>query len=146
MPVIRKERVKRIDKKSKTEIDKAKRKRLETELDNQWREIAMVKWGGKCCWPGCSQTSRLSVHHFFHKKQGHVARWHLDNGMPLCFGHHIRQVHGSGNVEPIREALIEKKGVDVFNALKAAVRVTWKPSIEDMEALRDVFSVQLSGK
>jgi hypothetical protein len=120
---------------SKATLDKARKKKLEKELDKLWSEI--VRKGGqhKCQWPGCENAGN-QPHHFFHKAQGNVARWEPDNGVNLCFAHHIYQVHSKGDTEPLRDYLIWKLGADRFENMKWEVRQSWKPTIDELEAKR----------
>jgi hypothetical protein len=120
------------------------RKKLEKELDTLWSLIVRNRWGHKCCWPGCDNVGN-QPHHFFHKAQGLRARWLIDNGVCLCFAHHIFQVHGKGDTEPIRDILIAKIGQTEFDLLKVRVRETWKPTMQDLQELKERF-VQLNGK
>ncbi len=120
---------------------KGPRKKLIKELDALWSNCVRKNWDNKCAWPGCKETTRLSPHHYFHKAQGNFARWSLANGVLLCFGHHIRQVHQSGNIEPIREVLIQKIGVDAFHTLKTDSRTVLKLSIEQLKGLKSFLEV-----
>jgi hypothetical protein len=123
---------------------KTPRKALEKELDKLWSQIAHRKWGERCAWPGCTQTERLSPHHFYHKSQGNFARYSVDNSILLCFGHHIRQVHQRGNTEPIREVLIQKIGEERFNQLRRDVKQTLKMGIDQLRGLESFFQALLS--
>jgi len=118
---------------------KKHRKRIEGELDRLWAQIVKARWNNKCGWPGCQYKEALASHHFYHKAHGLRARWNLDNGIVLDFYHHIQVVHRRGDTEPIRDAIIEHIGQDRFEQLKIDVRGIWKPSIEELECLRDDF-------
>ncbi len=130
---------------TKATLDKARRKRLEKELDKLWGQIAHAKVKS-CQWPGCTNTERLHAHHYFHQSQGLHARWSLENFVILCYGHHIFQVHTKGDVEPIREVMIWTLGIGRFEELKASVRLVWKPHISELESLRDVWIAILDEK
>ena len=127
-------------KKSKTTRDKAHRKRLEKELDDLFSKIVHKSWGYKCAWPGCKNVG-TAAHHYFHKAQGLIARWSLENGILLDYGHHFFQVHSKGDTEPIRDKIIEKIGIDAFMKLKSDVRKTWKPTLEDLEDLKHKWTI-----
>jgi hypothetical protein len=129
---------------SKTVLDKARRKKLEKELDNLWKEIVHFKWKNKCAWPGCDKTNYLSAHHYFHKAQGNKARWLVDNGVLLCYGHHIGQVHRAGNVEELRDMLVQKLGQNYFDWMKQEVTKVFKPSLANLEQLQFELTVILN--
>jgi len=124
-------------------MKKTPRKKLEKELDALWGKLAHQRVK-KCQWPGCDKTERLNAHHFFHQAQGRIARWSLENAIILCYGHHMFQVHQKGDVEPIREVLIQTIGQSGFDMLKSEVRGSWKPTIQELEALKEKWEGMLS--
>jgi len=130
---------------SKATFDKARRKKLEGDLDKLWAQIVRKIWCEKCGWPGCQYPSSQS-HHFYHKAHGLRARWNLDNGICLDFYHHIQRVHRQGDTEPIRDAIIDKIGNDRFEQLKIDVQGIWKPTIQELEVLREDFAARLSSQ
>lgn len=127
---------------TKASIDKARRKRLEKELDSLWGQIAHARVKS-CQWPGCINTERLAAHHYFSRAQGNFARWNLLNAVILCYGHHIFQVHQKGDVEPIRDVLVRKLGQEGFDTLKSDVRQVWKPTNDQLEGLKSFFVATL---
>ena len=123
--------------------------RLEKELDELWKKIVYKNWGNKCAWPGCKVTQppkQLFCHHYFHKAQGNRARWEPLNGVLLCYGHHMGQVHRSGNVEPIREVLIKRIGIVGFEALRLRVSVIFKPTLENLREMKERLLSELEAK
>lgn len=129
---------------SKATFDKARRKKLEKELEALWSKVAHKQWGERCAWPGCTNTDLLSPHHFWHQAQGNIAKYSVLNSILLCFGHHIRQVHQRGNTEPIREVLIQKIGHAAFDQLRQDVKGSWTPSIDELERLKSFYEEMLS--
>lgn len=114
-------------------------KRLSKELDELCKQIVHLHWKNKCAWPGCEVAQppkQLYCHHYFHKVQGNRARWEPKNGILLCYGHHLGQVHRAGNVEPLRDVMIQRLGIDGFNNLRLRCQQTWKPTIDELEELR----------
>jgi hypothetical protein len=128
---------------SKTTTDKARRKKIEGDLDKLWAQIVKAQWKNKCGWPGCQYTSALSSHHFYHKAHGLRARWNLDNGIVLDFFHHIQKVHRNGDTEPIRDAIIQQIGNDRFEQLKIDVQGIWKPTCDELSRLKEDFQAIL---
>jgi len=121
---------------SKSSRDKAEKKRLEKQLDDLWSQIVKKTWGNKCGWPGCEYTTSIAAHHYFHKAQGNIARWELDNGIALDFYHHIQVVHRQGNTEPIRDAIIQRIGQKNFDDLKQNVVKSWKPTVDELREVK----------
>lgn len=117
------------------------RKKMIKILDDLFSEVVQKQWGHKCAWPGCSQPGN-QPHHFFHKAQGNAARYNLNNGVLLCFAHHIRQVHQKGDTEPIRDVLIAKIGQEEFERLKQDVKRLWKPTIRELETLAMALKIK----
>jgi hypothetical protein len=136
-------KVKKAKKIPKAVSDKAKRKRLEIVCDDLWKALCRKWWGGVCAWPGCQVTKPLYCHHFFHKAQGNRARWEQFNSILLCYGHHMGQVHRAGNVEPIRDVLIGRIGQIGFDVLRVRCGLVFKPTLEDLELLRDELANKL---
>ena len=117
----------------------ALKKRLEKELDELWKQIVHLNWKNKCAWPGCEVAQppkQLYCHHYFHKVQGNRARWEPKNGILLCYGHHLGQVHRAGNVEPIRDVMIDHLSSAGFEDLRITCGRVFKPTLDDLEELR----------
>jgi hypothetical protein len=126
---------------------KAQMKKLEKELDRLWSLVIRKVWGEKCGWPGCNHPeSRVAAHHYWHRAQGNRSRWDIRNGIALDFYHHIQVVHRQGNVEPIRDAIINRIGIDQFNDLKISITSAWKPTFEDLLELKSQFESELSNQ
>ena len=76
--------------------------------------------GGVCRVPGCDKTN-IGAHHIFGRR--HLGtRWVLENGISLCYGHHIWGAHHEP--ELFRDLIISLIGEDTFNNLKA---LAYKP-------------------
>jgi hypothetical protein len=128
---------------TKASLDKARRKRMESDLDKLWAQIVKAQWKNRCGWPGCQYTQNIAAHHYWHKAHGLKARWNLDNSIALDFFHHIQVVHRRGDTEPIRDAIIQRIGNDRFEQLKIDVQGIWKPTLDELESLRDDFQAIL---
>ncbi len=64
--------------------------------------------------PGCGK-SNVGAHHIFSRR--HMGtRYNLDNGLTLCYGHHIWGFHHEP--ELFRDLTIKLLGEDKFNQLK----------------------------
>jgi hypothetical protein len=74
---------------------------------------------------------------------GHRARWSLDNSVILCAGHHGCQVHMKGDTEPIRAYLVNKIGEKAYDDLNKLVHTSWKPSLDELSALKEDFQAIL---
>jgi hypothetical protein len=59
------------------------------ELDTLWS--LAVRGRDKCC-QICHGTSNLQAHHIITRKR-FATRWDTDNGITLCYMHHIEGVH-----------------------------------------------------
>lgn len=120
-------------------------KKLQKELDVLWSKSIHKIWGEKCGWPGCEYKTSLAAHHYCHKAQGKKARWNLNNGILLDFYHHIQVVHRQGWTEPIRTAIIDKIGLEAFRQMLADVQGAWKPTIEELQDLKQELQERLKG-
>lgn len=72
---------------------KTPRAKLVKLLDAEWARI--IKRDGVCRM--CSNTKMLHAAHIF-SRRSMSTRWDLDNGLALCYYHHIRFSHS----EPIK--------------------------------------------
>jgi len=117
------------------------RRSVEKALDKLWSQIVLKSWGYKCAMCGGLANQ---PHHYFHKAQGLRARWTVENGVALCFPCHIRKVHQKGDVEPCRDAIIQKIGEVKFNSLKFRSKTIWKPTADELRALKAQFEQLLS--
>ena len=113
------------------------RKRLIAACDKLWSQVVHKIWKNKCAWPGCDKTTSLSAHHFFGKKAyGFIARYETDNSCLLCYYHHIGRVHQQGDVEPVREAIIQRIGQERFDGMKIMVGATWIIKVDELQELK----------
>jgi hypothetical protein len=128
----------------KPPTQKDRLKTLTKDLDVLWSKVVHKNWGEKCGWPGCVYPNpRLSSHHWMHRAAGNRARWNTNNGILLCYFHHLHEVHQRGNTEPIRDALIEKLSLGGFERMMDDCRGVWKPTIEELEQLKSELSNKL---
>jgi len=121
------------------ETRRNQKKALEKEIDTLWSQIQHRRWGKVCAWPGCQVTEGLHPHHWEHKAQGNVARWHLLNSILLCPEHHNGEVHTKSNTEPARLALVTKIGHEAFYEMLKETKKVWKPTIEELLKLKEGF-------
>ena len=57
-------------------------------------------------------------HHYFHKQNHGNVRFDPDNHCPVCFGCHNFEIHSKGNVEDLRDILIQRISQFGFDDLK----------------------------
>ena len=62
-------------------------------LDHLWGDAVFKRDKGTC--QKCGRKDTLAGHHIFGKKAYPSGRWNLDNGILLCYGHHIHFAHKS---------------------------------------------------
>jgi len=113
-----KKKAKRVKKKqSKSYINKKK--------DKEWAEAVKERDGHRCQY--CGKTTFLNSHHIF-SRSNFLTRWDLDNGITLCSGCHTLSSKFSAHKTPIEfiDWLIDKKGQDFINKLRATARKTTK--------------------
>lgn len=89
-------------------MTKEKKKQIK-RCDKLWSEIVKHLWNNKCAIEGCERAG-LSAHHFFGKKAHPSTRYDINNGVYLCFYHHIQKCHRENDTEPVRQALIGRIG------------------------------------
>lgn len=114
------------------------KKNLIKRLDKLASELAALSWGGMCA--RCGRVGN-QTHHYFTRGAHAAVRWELDNLCWLCYGCHIGRVHRGGDVEMLRDNLIEKIGRERFDALKARAYVPKRWRVHELE---EVFAM-LSG-
>lgn len=77
--------------------------RLKAQNDKLWSEIVRRR-DGKCL--VCGRTDSLQAHHAIVTKRRSLAtRWHLGNGVALCYHHHLHQLHREGDAVFLRTYL-----------------------------------------
>jgi len=78
-------------------VPKPKKKKKPTlaqmrkKLDRLWFEAIYKRDKGICQY--CKRGDTLAAHHIFGKKAYPSGRWNLDNGVLLCYAHHIFYAH-----------------------------------------------------
>jgi hypothetical protein len=103
------------------------RKQLIKELDTLWSEI--IRSRGKC--EKCGRTDTLAAHHY-HRRVKFNTRWDLENGVCLCFYHHIYWAHK--DTDESRDWFHDKLGEEKFNNLKIRARISGKGL--DLQAIK----------
>ena len=62
------------------------KKGVDGKLDIAWSKLVKLKAGYKCEVPNCGKTI-LNSHHIYSRSKMST-RWHVQNGICLCVGHH----------------------------------------------------------
>lgn len=119
---------------------RAPRKKLIQELDRLCSQITRINWRGKCATCGKAGTQ---AHHYFGKKACSSLRWVENNLVWLCFYCHIVRAHREGLIEPVRDALIKRIGLDAFNELYHEAFKPQKKSVTDLLELKELLSTRL---
>jgi hypothetical protein len=114
-------------------LPKTPRARLVKLLDVEWARI--IKNGKPCQMCGKSGIVLHAAHIFSRRSMS--TRWDLDNGLCLCYYHHIRFSHN----EPIKfykfcEELLGKEKLEQLGVRNAQIK---KWSIEEMECLLKLY-------
>jgi hypothetical protein len=117
MPAVPKP-VKEVKKRKKSK--KTPESKLIDEIDDIDSDICLIEAGFVCmkCWGRATMN-----HHFFHKSSHGAVRFDKRNHCPVCFGCHQYRIHGAGETEEIRDAIIYKIGQDEFDDLK---KIAWQ--------------------
>lgn len=103
---------------------KSRRSYLIGQLDAITSRKVRERDGNKCRMPRCGNT-RVFHHHIFGKKAHPSTRWEIDNGVSLCFQHHV-DAHASP--EDFRRWVIGFMGEAAYEALyvRAQMRTSFK--------------------
>ena len=65
---------------------------VKKDLDDGWSKQVQERDGEKCFL--CGSTEKCSAHHWYvNANRSRMARWHVVNGIWLCYGCHIRIAH-----------------------------------------------------
>lgn len=64
------------------------RKYLVKKLDDLWRRIIFARDKNQCQW-NCGKKDKLAPHHIKPKGKYTRMRWDTDNGITLCYQHHL---------------------------------------------------------
>jgi len=86
-------------------IGSSKRKKyLKIKCLKLWAAIVKERAGYKCEFPGCSKSSKygykMDAHHFISRGASVALKYDVENGVCLCFIHHMRGIdsaHGGVN-------------------------------------------------
>lgn len=54
----------------------------------KWRKLVYSRDNFKCQWPGCNSKKRLNAHHIKKWADHPSLRFHINNGITLCYLHH----------------------------------------------------------
>ena len=110
-----------------------KKQRLKSKADKLWGIAIIKKWGGICY---CNTKASLP-HHFYPKGlYGHL-RYDLDNGIPLCFGHHF--AHHSRGDPQVHWNIIDTRGKPWFNRLKKKALTRPKASFQTQKFYEEII-------
>ena len=96
-------------------VEKALIKKLTKENKALCSQICRLQWNGIC--PICGKQGS-AAHHFFGWKACSNVRFLTDNLIWLCYYDHIGKIHQQGLTEPARDNIIERIGIERFEALK----------------------------
>lgn len=93
------------------------RKGIDKKLDDAWSKLVKLKAGNKCEY--CGKTSYLNSHHIYSRSKKST-RWHAQNGISLCVGHHTFSSNFSAHKTPLEfmDWLINYKGQDFIDRLR----------------------------
>ena len=113
-------------------MPKTTRAKLVKLLDIEWGRI--IRGKGVCS--VCSKTGIIHAAHIF-SRRSMSTRWDLDNGLALCYYHHIRWAHQ----EPVKfykfcEEHLGKEKLEELGSRNAQIK---KWTIEEMECLLKLF-------
>ncbi len=102
------------------------RKGIDKKLDVAWSELVKLRAGMKCEIPNCNKTT-LNSHHIYSRSKKST-RWHVQNGICLCVGHHTFSSSFSAHKTPLEftQWLVEYKGQDYIDRLQIKANTTSK--------------------
>lgn len=96
------------------------------DCDKLWSKI--IRDRDKSC-PICGKKP-VQAHHIFSRVYNGT-RWNLDNGIGLCYYHHIYWAHQK--YEEFRRFIVEKLGEEKFEELRKYSQQVTKASKEELE-------------
>lgn len=102
------------------------RKGIDGKLDIAWSKLVKLKAGMKCEVPNCHKTT-LNSHHIYSRSKKST-RWHVQNGICLCVGHHTFSSTFSAHKTPLEftQWLVKYKGQDYLDRLQIKANTTSK--------------------
>jgi len=94
-----------------------KLKGIDGKLDTAWSLLVKLRAGMKCEIQGCNKPV-LNSHHIYSRSKKST-RWHPQNGICLCVGHHTFSSSFSAHKTPLEfiRWLDEYKGMDYMDRL-----------------------------
>lgn len=116
----------------KADNGKPTKSTISKELDKLWSLIVKQRDGFQCV--VCGKDNTVAAHHIFSRKN-HSTRWDIDNGVSLCFYHHMRWAHVE--YEQFRDFIVGRIGKKMFETLKAQSARIEKYTIADLLDIRD---------
>jgi len=102
------------------------RKGVDGKLDIAWSQLVKLRAGMRCEVPNCGKTI-LNSHHIYSRSKKST-RWHPENGICLCVGHHTFSSTFSAHKTPLEftQWLLEYKGRDYIDRLQLRANTTSK--------------------
>ena len=93
------------------------KKGVDGKLDKAWSELVKHKAGWKCEY--CGKRDYLNSHHIYSRSKKST-RWHVQNGICLCVGHHTFSSTFSAHKTPLEfvQWLFKYKGKDYIERLE----------------------------
>lgn len=111
---------------AKTRLKKSKPKKLLMKtVDALWSKIVRNKYDNKCVICG---SPKPSAHHIFSRTYKST-RWEPDNGVALCYKHHIWFAHQ--RFEEFRDFIVNFISEEKYNYLKNKSQEIWKGTLEE---------------
>lgn len=119
------------------------RKGIDKKLDIAWSKLVKLRAGMKCEIPSCGKTV-LNSHHIFSRSKKST-RWHVQNGICLCVGHHTFSSTFSAHKTPLEfvEWLIKYKGEDYIDRLRIKANSTCKMHTFEKELLLEELNKEI---
>ena len=77
----------------------ANKKGVDGKLDDAWSLLVKLKVGRRCEYCGTT-TKKIESHHIF-GRSNKSTRWDVNNGVSLCFGHHVGYSTFSAHKTPL---------------------------------------------
>lgn len=143
-PKVKKPKVKK-PKAKKPRSEKNNRALVIKKIDEYDSDICLISSNFTCLL--CGKRADQN-HHFFPKGSHGNVRFNPDNHCPLDYACHHKRIHQAGEVEELRDKLIQKIGEERFNILKdqAYERGEFSmPILRDLLLMKRRILVELCG-
>ena len=127
------DRIKQIEKVGLTFAGK-ERKRLVDELDGLASQLCRLNWNMRC---GMCGKEGTQSHHYWTKRAHGAIRFDCRGHIWLCYSCHIFKVHGKGDTETARDAIINRVGQESFDALKRESQTVRKYTMDDLRNIKE---------